>query len=142
MKTKSMKELAPSKLPKALLKGTGISLLITMIGATVMSWLIIRESLRETAVGFCAMGILMGASFFGSIFAMKMAETKRMQTALLEASCYSLILIMLNLLLYKGGYEGVGVTLMIIYGTAVASAMTHIGDTKYSRHRRCKKKHR
>ena len=137
-----MKELAPSAIPAALIKGTGVSLLITMFGAAIMSWLIIRDTLKETAIGYCAMAILMAASFVGPAWAIRKAGEKRMQIALLVAAIYAAVLLILNWILYKGGYEGVGETLLIIAGGSVTASLTISGSGNGSRGRRRKKKHR
>ena len=55
MTSKTARAIAPSQMPKALVRGLVVSVLITLGGAALMSALIIREMIRETAIGYCAM---------------------------------------------------------------------------------------
>ena len=90
------------------LTGAAWSLGITLAGAAVMSGLILKEVLVENAIGYAAMGILLMSSFAGSAAAVRSIGKQPAVAAILTGIFYFGILALLNALLYKGGFEGVG----------------------------------
>ena len=111
---------ASSTITVALGKGAVWSVGITIAGAAIMAVLIVREMLREIAIGYTAMVVLLLASWFGSKIAVRTFGKKLALTALTSGVIYFLILAGLNAVLYKGGYEGVGVTaVMILAGVGI-----------------------
>lgn len=122
MTRKSKIKGAESTMPTALLKGTLAAILTTVVGAALMSGLIIREVLKETAIGYSAMAVLLTASLVGTWIAMKEAKQKLAIVSLLTGLCYFLVLIGGNALFCRGNYEGSGVTGLVILagaGTAI-----------------------
>ena len=107
-----------------ILKGTVWSLAVTAAGAAVMAALILKGVLRETAIGYTAMAVLLLASFIGSALAFRRVGKQLVFTSMLTGAGYFLCLAGLNAVMYKGGFEGVGVTaLMILAGSGVTVLM-------------------
>ena len=142
MTSKTVRAIAPSQIPKAVARGVATSILIMVGGAALMSVLILREIIKETAVGYCAMGILLLSSMEGTRAAVRKSEGKIFTVAVLTGAVYAGILLILNAMLYKGGYEGVGVSVLLIIGGSIASGFLTIPDRRIKKHPKRKKKHR
>ncbi len=142
MKIKTMNTIAPSAMPGSVLRGALAGIALTILGAVVMSGLIIKETLRETSIGYCAMGILLLASVAASMVSIRHMGSKRIQVSLITGAIYAGVLMLANGLLYKGGFDGVGETLLIIFGGSVAAALLGTGGRNKQHSARRKKKHR
>ena len=142
MTSKTARAIAPSQMPKALVRGLVVSVLITLGGAALMSALIIREMILETAIGYCAMGTLLVSSVAGALVAIRSNERNKFLVVLLAGVLYSIVLLAANALLYKGGYEGVGVSLTLVMGGSVAAAFLVAPSGMKRRPSKRKKKHR
>jgi len=118
----------------ALLKGLLWEAGITVAGAGLMAWLMLRQMLRDTVIGYCAMGILMVSSLLGALVSVRTMGRKIALTGLCSGGIYFCLLAALNALLYKGGYEGVGVTALLILGGAMTGVFLSLNmDGKKSR---------
>lgn len=142
MKLKTKHMLAPSSAPKCIAKGILMGLLVTVPGAMAMAKLMVMEIIKETAIGYCAMGIILAASISAALTSMKSAEGKHGIIAATTGAGYALVLLLLNALLYKGGYEGVGVTLLLILGGTAAAVLLGTRPRKAGYASKKKRKHR
>ena len=124
MKLKTKIALAPSSVPGAVAKGVLWGLAITVLGASIISALMLREILKENAIGYSAMGILLLASYAGSKISSSSGVQNRWLITLLYALCYAAALLALNAIFYRGGYEGVGATILLIIGGSIAALLT------------------
>lgn len=141
MTRKLKQSLAPSTAPKNVVKGLVTGILITLVGTAVMSALIIREMLKESAIGYVSMGILLAASIAAAFVAMKNAERRKGVIAAITGASYAVVLLALNALLYRGGYEGVGVTMLLIAGGSMSAIMLGANQKKKGHGSKRKKKH-
>ena len=116
-----------------LFKGLVCSIGITAGGAALMASLILRGTLHETAIGYTAMTVLLLASFAGSKIAAKTMGKQLAVTALATAGMYFLVLLALNILLYKGGFEGIGVTVLLIFAGAGVTILTGMNQKERRR---------
>lgn len=112
----------------ALLKGTAWSLGITILGAAVMASLILKGTLQDTAIGYAAMAILLLASFAGSMITVRKVGKKLVVSAMMSSVIYFGILALLNAIVYKGGYEGVGVTALVIAAGAGVTVLLNVNS--------------
>ena len=112
----------------ALLKGTAWSLGITILGAAVMASLILKGTLQDTAIGYAAMAILLLASFAGSMITVRRVGKKLVVSAMMSSAIYFGILSLLNAIVYKGGYEGVGVTALVIAAGAGVTVLLNVNS--------------
>lgn len=127
---------------KNVVRGVITGILTTIAGAVIMSVLIINETLEETSIGYSAMGILLLASMAACMAALVNAQSKKGMIVGITGGLYALILMGLNALLYKGGYEGVGVTLLLILAGCLTSLLLFGKQTKRGYAPKRKLKHR
>ena len=98
--------------------GCGISMILTILGAGTVAKLISDEILRETAIGYGAMGIVLLASVCGAAIAANKVKKRRLQVSLLVGTGYFLMLFAMTALFFGGQYQGIGVTaLLVLAGT-------------------------
>ncbi len=131
-----------STIPAGLLKGTLAGLGATLLGAAGMSGLIIREVLRETAIGYCAMVVLVLASFLAAMTAMRSIKQKMAVVATLSGAFYFLVLVGSNALFLKGEYHGAGVTALLVLAGAGTALLVGLKPQKQGHSRLRKKKRR
>lgn len=100
--------------------GLGVGLLvsgaITLIGSMVVAWLVIRETIPETSVGYGTIGILLLSSILGAWAAVKRIKRQRLIVCLLAGLCYYLLLVACTATFFGGQYSGMGVTALVILG--------------------------
>ena len=107
-------------LGSAVAKGTAICLLGALAGGAGISCMIIRGTLKENAIGYSAMGILILSTILGVIPAVMGTYRRKLPAALITGSCYFLTLALLNIILFNGIYTGIGTTMFVIISSAVA----------------------
>lgn len=94
--------------------GALISLLITLVGAALVSYLIAAEKIGEGTIGFSALIILSVAAAIGAWCAVSVVKRLRLQVSMMSGGSYYLILLALTALFFGGQYEGMGVSALII----------------------------
>ena len=115
------KQYMVGSIPASLAGATAVGLAVTAVGCGLMSWLIIREMLSEMSVGYSAMDILLIASFLSAWVALNRVQKKVMVVSAMSGLIYYGILLLVNILCYKGGMEGTFVTgLLVLGGTGAA----------------------
>lgn len=95
--------------------GCGISMLLTLAGAGAVAKLIADEVLRETAIGYGAMAVILMASVCGSLIAVNKVKKRRLQVSLLVGAGYLVMLLAVTALFFGGQYQGMGVTALLIF---------------------------
>lgn len=126
-------------LPLGILRGTGIGILVTLAGAGVMSWLIVREYLQEMRVGYCAMGILLLASFAA---AWASGREKILPASLATGAAYYGLLLGANALFLDGSYTGLGVTALLVLAGAGSAVLLKLRAERPRKVRIGGKRHR
>ncbi len=124
-----------STMPAGLLKGAVAAIIMTIAGAALMSALIIREVLRETSIGYCAMVVLLISPLAGALIAMNAVKQKLAIVAALSAGIYYLLLLGTNALLLKGEYTGMGVTALLVLAGAGSALLLKLRQPKTKRNR-------
>ena len=104
----------------SVLKGIGTSMLLTLLGAAVISTMIITGDLQEMQIGYAAMGTLMISAIAGAIVSGKGIQQGRVVTVICAGFGYFLSLALLNMVLFRGDYTGIGATMLIILGSSLA----------------------
>ena len=94
--------------------GCGISMLVTILGSAMVAKLISAEVLREMAIGYSAMVIILVASAMGTGIAVKKVKKKMLQVSVLVGLTYFCMLLAMTALLFGGHYQGMGVTALLI----------------------------
>ena len=104
-------------IPVGLGLGSLASMTVTAVLSAGAAWLILRGSLAENSVGYCAMVILLVASMAGAATATGKIKRLRFQMGLASGALYFALLLAVTALFFGGIYDGVGVTaLMILCG--------------------------
>lgn len=94
--------------------GCGISLVLTIIGAGIAAKLISMEVLREEAIGYGAMLIILAASICGAGIAVKKVKKRMLQVCALVGAIYFASLLAMTAMFFGGKYQGMGVTAMLV----------------------------
>lgn len=105
-RTKSM----PAGLALGALTAMSITLALSAIGAKLMD----MEKIRETGIGYMAMGILLLSAFFGAWVAVRKIRRQKLAVCGLSSLIYYGILLSMTALLFGGQYRGMGVTALMV----------------------------
>ncbi len=138
MSTKRKAELPEKILPIGIALGTVAALIVTMLGAALLSWLISTEKIAQQGMGYGVMIIIFLASAAGAAIAVRLVGRQRMIVCLVVAAAYFLLLLSVTALFFDGQYQGVGVTgLLMLGGSLFVGLLGLRGDNK-----RAGKKHK
>lgn len=128
---------APIPVPEALLRGWVRGIIVTIAGTAILSWMILNETIKESTIGYAAMGIILISVFLASGKAVKAAKRNGLIIAALSGLIYWLSLVSANLLMCKGEYHGLWVTLFLaLGGGTAANFLNFAGKTKSHSSRR------
>ena len=113
--------------------GVGVlfSVVLTVIGSTILAALIDGEKLGENGIGYGAIVILLLASAMGAIAAWRCVRHRRLMVCLLTGVGYYGALLCVTALFFGGQYQGMGATaLMVLAGcSSVGLLGLHGGKT-------------
>lgn len=110
-------------IPVGIMWGTGVSLFVTFLGAAVAALLLDREILAQSSVGYCAMVILLMASYAGAMTARGCIKRQHLMVCLLSGTVYTLCLLSMTAVFFGGQYEAVGVTVFLVMGGSVLALL-------------------
>lgn len=118
-------------IPAGLAIGALISLIITMAGAAVTAYLVLKERVGENGIGYASMIVLFIGSTMGAWGAYSSIRKQRLQVCLMSAGVYYLILLAITALFFGGQYQGMGVTaLVVLVGTLAVAFFPGKGGAK------------
>ena len=107
----------PVGLTMGALTGLGITLILSVAAAKMVD----TGTVKETGIGYIAMGILMVSSFAAALTSVNSIKHRKMMVCGLSALIYYGILLSLTALFFGGQYQGMGVTgLVVLCGAALA----------------------
>lgn len=111
---------------KILIGAIAICVIITLAGSGICAVMISREIVPERNMGHCAMVILLLASIVGAGIANANSKDRKLYAVLIACALYESVLLILTAALFGAGYQGVGVTSMVIFsGGALAFMCTN-----------------
>lgn len=114
--------------------GWGISVLATLLGAMIVAYLLSREMMQMSAVGYGTMIILLGASAAGAALASRCIRRKRLVVCLLSGGIYYVTLLAMTALFFGGQFEGIGVTCLVVMGGSLAVGLMGLkGNSRRTR---------
>lgn len=122
-------------IPKGLTIGAMVSLMITLAAVMLMAKLLNDEYMAYSSIGYSIMVIIMTASFLGAFCAVSKIKRRNLLVSILSGVSYFLILLSITALFFGGKYEAVGVTFILVMGSAMLSVFT-VSSTNYRRNRR------
>ena len=120
--------------------GCGISMLLTVLGAGIAAKMIADEVLRETAIGYSAMTIVLIASSIGSLLAIRKVKRRKLQVSMLVGAVYFVSLMAMTALLFGGQYQGMGVTALLVDAGSGAVALLGSRERKPAKFRKGRRK--
>lgn len=99
--------------------GLALSSLVSLGSSGILSalaaWAILTGKLPEDSVGYCAMGILLAASYAGAATATGRIKRLQFQMGMAAGGIYFLCLLAVTALFFGGVYQGVEVTALVIF---------------------------
>lgn len=101
-------------MPAGIAIGCVVSLLLTLAGSSLAAKLISDEILKETAIGYGSMLIVLLASALGAVTAILRVKRRYLQVCLLSGVSYYGLLLCITALFFGGQYQGMGVTAMLV----------------------------
>ena len=113
---------AKTTMLSAILIGTATSILTSVIGAAITAWVISTGKAPQSGTNTAGWIILFLSAACGSWIASKMAEGKKLQTAMITGGAYLMILILMTALFFGGQYQGMGVSGIIVFGVCAIIA--------------------
>lgn len=114
---------ANRSIPVGLAVGAVVSVGLTLAGAALLSKLIDREVIAESAIGYGVMILLMVASYLGSTMAYRSVRQQRLVVSMLSAAFYIGLLIAITILFFEGEFAGVWPAVLVILGGAGLTAL-------------------
>jgi len=112
-----------SSIPVGLAVGGFVSMLFTIIGAIAAAWLIGNEKLSENKIGYCAMVLLLSASYLGAWTAAEKIKHRRLYICVMSGLLYYVILLAINALFFGGQYNALGVTALLVLAGSICAAL-------------------
>ena len=101
-------------MPAGIAIGCVVSLLLTLAGSSLAAKLISDEILKDTAIGYGSMLIVLLASALGAVTAISRVKRRYLQVCLLSGVSYYGLLLCITALFFGGQYQGMGVTAMLV----------------------------
>lgn len=124
-------------MPAGIGMGLALCAMITMLGSALIAWLVTRQIIPHSAIGYGSMGILLAASLLGSWLAVNRVKRQRLLVSMLVGLAYYLVLLSVTALFFGGQYSGMGVTaLLIMAGSGTVALLGLRGEGNVKRRRR------
>jgi putative membrane protein (TIGR04086 family) len=108
-------------IPAGIAIGVDASIAVMLIGALVMAYLVIRETVPMDGIGFGTACILIISSALGAWIATVLSKQKKLLVCGLTALMFYLVLLSVAAVFFDGMFSGMGITaLMILLGAGGA----------------------
>jgi putative membrane protein (TIGR04086 family) len=106
--------------PAGIAIGALTALAVTMIGAMLLAFLVMKEIISMDGTGFSAMIVVTLASAAGAWLAAAVTKSNKLLVCSLTAVSFFVILLSITAVFFDGVFHGVGLTaLMILLGAGV-----------------------
>lgn len=113
-----------SAMPAGLAIGGLSSLVLTLLGASILAKLVEAEMMKESSIGYGVMIMLLLASYLGAMMSFWRIKRQRMVVCLASGAIYFVILLGITALFFGGQYSAVGVTALLVFcGSGVAALL-------------------
>ena len=120
---KMKKEMGIQSVPRGVCIGIFVSLLVTLIGIGVISWMLSGEKMTESTQDYGVVLILLLSSATGVGTALSISKSKRLVVSILVGGGYYLLLLACTALFFGGQYQGVGVTALVILAGCIGTVL-------------------
>lgn len=126
-----------SSMPAGFLMSTAVSLVLTVAGAGLFAYLISKEILQESSIGYCAMVLVLLSAIAGAAAAVGRIKRRRVYVCAISGVIYFGILLSMTALFFGGQYQGIGVTaLLVLAGCGLVALLGLKGEKKAYRGKR------
>lgn len=119
-----------TSMPTGFAAGTLVSLLVTFVGAILCGYLINREVLPESGIGYSAMALILLSAVLGTSVAVSKIKRRRVYVCAISGLIYFGILLSMTALFFGGQYQGIGVTLLLVIGGSTLVALLGLRGEK------------
>ena len=106
-------------MPGGLALGAAVSVGITVAVSALIAKLVQTETIRENQIGYGVMVMLGAAAFAGAVLAAGKIKRQRLLVCALSGLSYFCCLMSMTALFFGGQYEAVGVTALLVMGSAM-----------------------
>ena len=113
-----------SSMAGGLAAGALCSMGITLLGTSLMAWLIGNEMMAESNIGYGVMIMLILASFLGSKVACGKIKRQRLVCCVSSGAIYFGVLLSITAMFFGGQYHGIGATVLLIIAGCGLAALT------------------
>lgn len=125
-------------MPAGLTLGAVVSLGITLLLTALIAKLVESEYMQQTQIGYGVMVMLMAASFLGALSAAGKIKRQRLVVCALSGLVYFGILMSITALFFGGQYEAVGVTGILVMGSAMLAVLAESRTKRRGNRRKIK----
>ena len=122
MRNRKMKGAAQS-MPIALSLGLAVSIAVTLTLSAAIAYLVLNETINESAIGYGVMSTVLTSALFGAMIAASAAKRRRLFVCFVSGVIYYLALLSVTALFFGGQYEGMGVTGLLVFGGVGTAAL-------------------
>lgn len=124
-------------LPAGLFVGLGVSVIITLIFAAVITQLILKETVGEEWIGYGAMLAIPVSAAAGAFVASMTVKRRWLLVSLFEGGMYLLFLLSMNSFFFGGQFQGVWITvILILLGSFAVGAISLKGQSRGYKYRK------
>lgn len=123
-------------MPAAIGIGAAVGVIVTMIGAMILTFLLAGEQVSVDAMDYGIYLILFLGAFVGAIVATACFKQRRLIVVACTAATYLLILMSGNAMFFGGEYSRVGGTLLVVAIAAAGAVFAGKGGAKSTKHRK------
>lgn len=107
-----------------ILIGVLVGIGVTLVGVSILAWLIATEKISENAIGYGTMVILFISALLGAGTAAANIKRLRVQVCLITGGIYYLLLLATTALFFGGQYQGMGITaILVLLGSGLVSLL-------------------
>ena len=102
----------------------------------IVAWLVIAEYLEESSAGYITLAVLLASAMIGGFSSIRRAPEGKLLASMITGGVYLALLVLLKLACFPGAWGGVGVTVGVVMGSSVATALLMSGQGRRSHKKR------
>ena len=115
------------------MKGAMTALLMIGSGALLLGYLVVKEWVSEENIRYYLTAVMVISAGVGSVLSACKAPTGKVTVAAVCGVMILMCLIIINILFFACGIEGLGVTMIMIMGSVLGAVIPSIAPTKTKR---------
>lgn len=110
-------------LPFAVCAGTGVGVLVMVIGVFLITLLIHNETIESNSIGYFVLADTFISAMLGCITSIIIAKRKMLIISLLTSIAIMVVFVSITALFFGGQFSGVPVTFVVIIGAGISAAL-------------------